>query len=96
MKWFRSLSLVALLSLGDVALSRAQEEEGAAESRATSFQAVEGAQTEQVPGGPLLVGAYGFVLFALVAYVARLGLMQRKSAAEFERLAQAIEAKRKA
>jgi hypothetical protein len=71
-------------------------QEDAAESRATSFQAVEGPQKESVPGGPLLLGAYGFVLLALVAYVVRLGLMQRKTSAEFERLAQAIQQNRKA
>jgi hypothetical protein len=70
-------------------------QEDAAESRATSFQAVEGPQKENVPGGPLLLGAYAFVLVLLLGYVARLGLLQRKTSAEVERLAQAIEQKRR-
>jgi CcmD family protein len=63
----------------------------AAESRATSFQAVEGSQKDDVPGGPLLIGAYAFVMVVLVAYVARLGLLQSKTAKELERLTRAIE-----
>lgn len=76
------LSLVALPLL-------AQEEP--ADSRATSFQAVEGPQKEQVAGGPLLVGAYAFVLVLLVGYVARLASLQSKTTAEVERLTRAIE-----
>jgi uncharacterized membrane protein YvbJ len=63
----------------------------AAESRATAFQAVEGPQKEQVPGGALLVSAYAFVLVLLVAYVGRLGALQSRTAAEVERLARALE-----
>ena len=63
----------------------------AAESRATAFQAVEGPQKEQVPGGALLVSTYAFVLVLLVAYVARLGSLQSRTAAEVERLTRALE-----
>jgi hypothetical protein len=63
----------------------------AAESRATAFQAVEGPQKEQVPGGALLISAYALVLVLLVAYVGRLGALQSKTAAEVERLARALE-----
>jgi CcmD family protein len=92
MKWLRLCALTALLFSSASVLAQ----EDPADSRATAFQAVEGAQKESVPGGPLLVSAYAFVLVLLVGYVARLGLMQRKTAAEVERLAQAIEQKRKA
>jgi hypothetical protein len=92
MKWLRLFAFTALVLTA--VPSFAQED--AAESRATTFQAVEGPQKENVPGGPLLVGAYAFVLVMLVGYVARLGLMQRKTAAEVERLMHAIEQKRKA
>ena len=75
--------------------ARAQEADDpskdAAESRATSFQAVEGSQKDEVPGGGLLVGAYAFVMVVLVGYVARLGLLQSKTAKELERLTRAIE-----
>jgi hypothetical protein len=69
--------------------------EDAAESRSAAFQAVEGPTAEQVPGGPLLLGAYGFILVLLIAYVARLGSLHLKNQVELERLARALEAGRK-
>jgi hypothetical protein len=63
--------------------------------RATSFQAVQGAAKEDVPGGPLLVGAYAFVLVLFIGYVARLGALQAKTARELERLTRALEARGK-
>jgi hypothetical protein len=63
----------------------------AAESRATSFQAVEGSQKDEVPGGSLMVAAYAFVLLVLVGYVGRLGALQNRTAREVERLTRAIE-----
>lgn len=92
MSSIRTLGLVLFLSLASVA----HAQEGADESRATTFQAVEGPQKENVPGGPLLITAYGFVLAALLAYVARLGLMQRRTSAEVDRLVALLEQKRKA
>lgn len=85
-----TLCLVLLLSVSSLAAAQ----DGTSE-RATSFQAVEGPQKEQVPGGPLLVFAYAFVLVTLVAYVGRLGLLQRKTAADVARLSQVLEGKRK-
>ncbi len=87
----RTLACALVLAFSSVAAAQ-----DAAEERATSFQAVEGPQKEQVPGGPLLVGAYAFVLVSLVAYVARLGLMQRRTAQDVARLSEVIESKRKA
>jgi hypothetical protein len=71
------------------------EAEDAAESRATSFQAVEGPTAEQVPGGTLLIAAYAVVLVLLVAYVGRLGSLQRKNQNELARLSEAVERARK-
>ena len=102
--WLLACALL-LVSLGrgpatfDCAKVLAQEGTGtaaddgkdAAESRATAFQAVEGPQKEQVPGGALLVSAYAFVLVLLVAYVWRLGALQSKTAAEVERLMRALD-----
>lgn len=65
------------------------------EDRATSFQAVEGAAKEDVPGGPLLLGAYAFVLVLLIGYAARLGALQAKTGRELERLTRALEARGK-
>jgi hypothetical protein len=63
--------------------------------RATSFQAVQGAAKEDVPGGPLLVGAYAFVLVLLIGYAARLGALQARTARELERLTRALESRGK-
>jgi hypothetical protein len=88
MKGLKRCALVFWLVL-QVSLASAQED--AAESRSASFQAVEGPNKEDVPGGPLLVYAYAFILVAMVAYVARLGSLQGKNRQELERLTAAIE-----
>lgn len=87
-------SAACALALGFSVASAAQAED-AADSRATSFQAVEGPTKEQVPGGPLLVAAYAVVLALLVAYVARLGALQKKTSSEVTRLTAAVERARK-
>ncbi len=87
-----ALSLCFVLSLS--ALPVLAQDTG--EDRATSFQAVEGARHEDVPGGQLLVGAYAVVLVLLVGYVARLGMMHRKTASDVERLSRLLETQRKA
>lgn len=97
--WFALwLSLAALVCLQASLEQRAEAQEAAddpskdaAESRATSFQAVEGSQKDEVPGGSLMVGAYAFVLLVLVGYVGRLGALQSRTARELERLTRAIE-----
>jgi hypothetical protein len=88
--------IVALALYLAVLAAPAFAQEDAASSRATSFQAVEGAQGEAVPGGALMVGAYAVALVLLVGYVARLGMMHQKTASELDRLSRALEARRKA
>jgi len=88
MKLLKSTAL-ALYLVMQVAVASAQED--AAESRSASFQAVEGPTKEDVPGGPLLVYAYAFIMVALVAYVARLGSLQGKNKSELERLTRVLE-----
>jgi hypothetical protein len=62
-------------------------QQDAAAGRSTAFQAVQGARAEDnVPGGKLLISAYGVVLVLLVGYVLRLGLLQRKTSADVARL----------
>lgn len=92
----RALGLVVLLWAGTSVLALAEdgksgEPESAAESRSATFQAVEGSPGEQVPGGPLLVGAYAVILVALVAYVGRLGALHAKNRSELDRLARVLE-----
>ncbi len=66
-------------------------QEDAAAARSTAFQAVEGARPEDnVPGGKLMISAYGVVMVLLVGYVLRLGLLQRKTSADVERLTSLI------
>jgi len=62
----------------------------AAEERSQSFQAVKGAVQEDVPGGPLLVWAYGLILLLLVGYLIRLVRLQQHSERELARLAQQL------
>ncbi len=94
MNRLRVLGLLTLLALGALSGAEVARAEDPAESRSAAFQAVEGAQGEQVPGGPLMVSAYGVVMALLVGYVARLGLMQRKTAAEVVRLSAEIQRSR--
>lgn len=79
------------------AAAGAQEDaqKDAAEDRATSFQAVQGSAKEDLPGGPLLLGAYGFVLVIVVGYAARLGALQAKTSRELDRLTKALEGRGK-
>jgi hypothetical protein len=99
-KLARSCLLVALLcwcspifaqGVAQDGAGTAQDGKDAAESRATSFQAVEGPQKEEVSGGTHLVSAYAFVLVLLIGYVGRLGALQSKTAAEVQRLTRALE-----
>jgi len=90
------LQLALVLSVLTPLTAFAEEpKEDAAESRSAAFQAVEGPSAEQVPGGPLLIGAYGVILVLLVAYVARLGSLHAKNQVELERLTRALESTRK-
>ncbi len=67
----------------------AQEADAAAE-RSQAFRAVEGAVEEDVPGGPLLVAAYGAVLTAIVLYVLWIARLQRRMGADLARLEGAL------
>lgn len=62
----------------------------AAESRSATFQAVSGGQGEDVPGGPLLVAAYGAVLVLVLGYVLYLGRLSAGASRDLERLERAI------
>ncbi|MFW6049666.1 MAG: hypothetical protein ACODAU_00750 [Myxococcota bacterium] len=68
------------------ARAQAAESEDPAESRAAEFRAVRGAEAEQVPGGPLLIGAYALVWALLLLFVVRLGLLQARTARDVQRL----------
>jgi len=65
-------------------------EEASPEDRETSFQNVTGPQVEDVPGGALLIGAYGVAWFLVVAYLWRLAGLSRRTAADVDALHQAV------
>ena len=65
----------------------------AAESRSATFQAVTGGQGEDVPGGPLLVAAYGAVLALVLGYVLYLGRLTAGASRDLDRLEGALKDK---
>jgi CcmD family protein len=79
-----------LLLAGAGAAAGTARAQDAAEERAQSFQAVEGAVQEDVPGGPLLVAAYGAIWVLLLLYVIRLVRMQQRAQSDLQRLEQAL------
>ena len=66
--------------------SSAGTSEDPAEERATQFVGVEGADAERIPGGTLLLIAYGIVWLFLFLYLRRLRGLQRQTANEIARL----------
>jgi CcmD family protein len=83
MKALRVMALSFALFAPAIALA---QEDDAAESRATAFEAAEGAQIEQVPGGTLLITAYGAAFVFVLAYVLSLGIRQSSTQRDLERL----------
>lgn len=70
------------------------QEEDPAESRAESFQAAEGPNTENIPGGALMVAAYGACFVLVLGYVVSLGYRQAQTARELASLRAEVEAGR--
>jgi CcmD family protein len=80
------LALSASPALAEQAAEEETSEEDAAESRAATFEAADGAQAESVPGGTLLIAAYGIVWLLLFGFVASIALRQARTSSELERL----------
>jgi len=98
MRWLAAVFLLVSVSSG-VAPAAAQdpEEETTSagdpqEDRASAFRAVRGAEAEQVPGGALLIGAYGAIFVLLLVYVWRLGRLHAANAEQLDGLARTLEA----
>jgi hypothetical protein len=92
-------AVVVTLSVASVLVSPARADDvdptdDAAESRSATFQAVTGAQQEDVPGGPLLVAAYGAVLVLVLGYVLYLGSLTAGASRDLERLERSIDARK--
>jgi hypothetical protein len=84
--------LCAGLSLAS-ATARAQSPD---EERSQAFKPVEGAVQEDVPGGPLLLGAYGSLWLFLLGYGFRLIRLQQRAEADVQRLERALARERPA
>jgi CcmD family protein len=82
---------LASLALGPSVAAAQGAGEDSAEDRASAFRAVEGADAEQVPGGTLLLSAYGVMWLFIFGYVFRLQRMQTATQAEVSRLARVLE-----
>lgn len=87
---FRALALAALLG----ASPALAQDEDPAESRSATFEAAEGAQAEEIPGGTLMVVAYGIVWLLVLGYVASIAMRQARTAADVKRLEQELAKKR--
>lgn len=93
--WVLAWMLGALASFeGTTALADEVDPETPAESRAAAFRAVRGGQGEDVPGGPLLVAAYGAVLALVLGYVVYLGRLSAGASLELDRLERELAARR--
>lgn len=79
------------LSVGVPGVAAAQDED-AAEERAMAFEASEGAQTENIPGGALMIAAYGVVWWLVLGYVVHLGFQQSSTSQDIERLRRDLKA----
>lgn len=85
--WLVAGSLFAFGAAPVVALAQDGEVD-AAEDRAMTMEAAEdGAQTENIPGGMLMVSAYAVVWLVVLGYVASLGFRHARLARDLDRLA---------
>jgi CcmD family protein len=88
---------IAYMRRGDVALGQSPQSASSARTGTdpngmTGFRPVQGADREQVPGGLMLVSAYGVVWLLLLAYVVHIGRLQARTQRDLERLEQAFTA----
>ncbi|NLE47116.1 MAG: hypothetical protein GX614_01795 [Sandaracinaceae bacterium] len=92
----RSLSVffAAMLALAPLAAlaEHPDEERTALEDRSTSFQAVTGPVTEDVPGGTLLIAAYLAIWAATMLYLLRLARLGKRIDADLNALKESLPA----
>jgi CcmD family protein len=70
--------------------AQTEEEVDPSTERATSFRAVDGPVTEDVPGGVLMIVAYAAIWVLVFGYVWRLGRMSAQTAADVRRLSSSL------
>lgn len=92
---FRTLALAGVL----LAATPANAQEGASaetaesdnEDRSTEFRTSAGPQIDRVPGGKLLIGAYGLAWLAILMFMwFRIDRQQQRATDELERLASVV------
>lgn len=81
-----SIMQSAVATLACVALPGASALADDGSGRAAAFQAVDGPPTEGVPGGALMVAAYGFVWLALLGWLALVALRAARTERELHDL----------
>ena len=84
--------VVPAFAQGEVGSEPGSAGETAAVERAAQFVGVTGPDTEDVPGGPLLITAYAVVWGLLFLFLLRMRGLQRETAEELERLAAEVRA----
>lgn len=89
-RWAATLFVLAALA----APAAAQEDDDPSSSRAESFQAADGPNTENIPGGALMIGAYGTAFILVLGYVVSLGFRQSATAKDIAALKAEIDAGR--
>ena len=75
-----------LLTLSLLAAPAAAQDEDPGASRSETFEAAEGPNTENIPGGALMIGAYGAMFVLLLGYVVSIGYRQTQTARELSSL----------
>ncbi len=83
---FAVLLGASVASFSGLAVAQEEEQSQPEEDRASAFRAVSGPQVDRVPGGQLLVGAYGAAWILMLGYLWRLGRLHTANARELERL----------
>lgn len=94
---FRTIALAGVL----LAATPANAQEGASaessdtaadEDRSTEFRTSAGPQVDRVPGGKLLIGAYGLAWLAILMFMwFRIDRQQKRATEELERLASVVD-----
>ncbi len=89
--WSRASALLGLSILAAVVaialtVSTAEAQENEPGDRSAAFRSVTGPDAEQVPGGTLLLIAYGAVWVLMAGYLWRLGGMHRDNERDIEHL----------
>ena len=96
---FRGLALATLLFATSPVFAQEGEQDSTAstestdsEDRATTFRTSAGPQVDRVPGGKLLIGAYGLAWLAILGFMwFRIDRQQKRATGELERLASVVD-----